>query len=138
MLQDKTNENLVLGNVRREGSNQLGVVLMQIRAALKQGNLYRNWIQTSGKFKLIDNHALLPEIELEANDDSLTSLIQLCNQPYYMIGSDPRLDGEHAAVVIDEDEGVFVVDLGSEMGTQVNGTKLVSFVPKQVHIGSII
>lgn len=44
----------------------------------------------------------------------------------------------HAAIIIDQDQGILLVDLFSTHGTFLDDVQLVPLVPKQLQIGSII
>lgn len=80
-----------------------------------------------------------PTISLEVyKDDVHIESITLENKPYFIFGRHPNndvvlmhesLSRQHAAFVIDKDDGVLLVDLMSKAGTKVDGEELSGCIP---------
>jgi len=80
VISEKSPETLIWGACKTysgklEGRNLLGQVLMQIRMAVKSGNLYKNWF--SSNFYLVQNPQLLPTLSLLENNNGLETKLQL-------------------------------------------------------------
>lgn len=50
----------------------------------------------------------------------------------------PSISRIHAAIISDQDQSVFIVDLGSKGGTFVNGNNIDEYVGREIKYGDVI
>jgi nuclear inhibitor of protein phosphatase 1 len=87
----------------------------------------------------------MPTISLEVfKDNELIESILLENKPYFIFGRHPKndvvllhesLSRQHAAFVIDHEQGVMLIDLMSKAGTKVDGQELQGCIPFKLKQG---
>lgn len=116
---------------------------MEVRSAFNSVAPCLNWLKSRDVFRFMDNHSLIPSIELACKQNGqILKTVKLEGQPFYIIGSNPdqasvtlhdeTVSGMHAAIVIDKDDGPLIVDLNSAFKTfgGIDSTKeLTPFVP---------
>ena len=115
--------------MEEQGKNHLGRILENIRFDIKKNLDMERWLYFT--FSLIEKKEFIPEIRIQVKKNKeLVRTISLRGKPYYTFGQLPMNDVQmahlsisrtHAAMIIDAEAGVCLVDLGSKAGTKVNG-----------------
>jgi hypothetical protein len=115
----------VKGRTEIEGKNKLGHILNEIRHSVSEGFEFEDWLRSRVIFKLVENQKYMPTIRIEVskNGEVLEEIV-LERRAYFIFGvhpdkcsvvlQHPSLSRCHAAIVVDENEGVLIVDLGSQ------------------------
>lgn len=87
----------------------------------------------------------MPTIAIEVfKDETLIESIFLENKPFFIFGRHPKndvvllhesLSRQHAAFVLDRDQGALLIDLMSKAGTKVDGKEAQGCIPVQLKQG---
>eukprot|EP01017_Pseudomicrothorax_dubius_P024323 TRINITY_DN2586_c0_g4_i5.p1 TRINITY_DN2586_c0_g4~~TRINITY_DN2586_c0_g4_i5.p1 ORF type:complete len:393 (-),score=64.20 TRINITY_DN2586_c0_g4_i5:615-1793(-) len=134
---DPSPSNLFWGVVDGKGQNQLGRILENVRADIKSGDEPQKWLFFT--FKLQDDRNFIPNvtIEITRNSEPLDK-ITLEHKSFHLIGKlktngiileHESISRVHAAIIIDEVQGLCLVDLGSKAGTFIEGKKVEPHLP---------
>lgn len=118
------------GVVNKKGLNHLGVILMKVKQSIEDETELIDWVQLS--FNLLTGRRQhMPTISIEVfKDEICIESIFLENKPFFIFGRHPKndvvlmhesLSRQHAAFVLDKDEGALLIDLSSKAGTKVDG-----------------
>lgn len=135
--------NVYWGVVEGKGQNQLGRLLSNIRHDIIHNVEIDKWLFST--FELQDDKFFIPKIFLEvAKQDQVLQKIPLVEKSYYLMGKlktvdvtmeHPSLSRNHAAIIVDQEQGVCLVDLGSKSGSYVDGKRIGDGVPQPLKSG---
>ena len=103
---------------------------MKVRQSIEDETELIDWVQLS--FNLLTGRRQhMPTISIEVfKDEICIESIFLENKPFFIFGRHPKndvvlmhesLSRQHAAFVLDKDEGALLIDLSSKAGTKVDG-----------------
>lgn len=137
---EASESNCFWGIVNGKGSNHLGSILTNVRLDIhKDLELFR-WLYMI--FKPQENKKLIPRITLEVyKDDEKLEEYKLEGKSFHLFGTIPNSDfvlahpsisRRHACILIDEDKGPLIIDLGSKSGTFLNGERLNENFPYEI------
>ena len=144
----KDEESLFWGVVgtggRGQGQNQLGKVLEKVRQSVHDESEIVDWIGMA--FKLVEGRKKLPIINLECyKDGELIETITLDGKAFYIFGAHQlkcdvllrhqSISRVHAALLIDQDLGVVLLDLMSKAGTKLDDQQIDGCIPMPVKPG---
>lgn len=142
---EETKSNLFWGSVDSKGQNHIGRILMTIRKDIEENMELFQWLVNS--FDLVKETKFLPDITFEIFKNGIQiDKIHLCGKSFYFIGSlitsDLKIDHPsasrfHAAIVIDKNMGVVLIDLRSKAGTKVAGEVIADHIPKNLNSSKI-
>lgn len=118
------------GTVRGQGHNKVGRLLEAIRKDLVDGREVDEWLHCS--FELVHDRDKLPVILLHCfRGSQKLHLIEVRRKSYMILGSKgdikllhPSISRQHAALIVDDELGPCIVDLGSKHGTWLGEAKL--------------
>lgn len=131
-VSDAVPSNLYWGRFKDKGQNQLGRLLELIRDDIQHNNDLEKWLQFS--FKLIKDPLLCPSVELKVmKEGKHIETISLSSKSYYLFGqlktnhvilAHPSISRQHAAIIIQEQSKVSIIDLGSKSKTFLNDNSI--------------
>lgn len=134
---DSTISNLFWGIVENKGQNQLGRLLEQIRNDINHNMELEKWLYMV--FSLEDDRMFLPKITLKVlKGNELIESIELKDKPFFLFGTlktndvvlaHQSISRIHAALIIEQNNGVSLIDLQSKSGTFIENAKLDHHVP---------
>ena len=100
------------------------------------------WIQNCQDLVQEEDRRAFPSIELEViKNGKPVEGITLENQQYFLLGKhievdlplqNESIDDIQAALVLDQNQGLLVIDLGSKNGTKLNNKSLQQNIPQKV------
>jgi len=112
----------------------MGRILEGIRHDIQEEADLEQWISIA--FDLVESRKEVPIIDLKGHDESdkLVEEITLRGKCAFVFGalpekceivlSHPSISRQHAAIIIDKNIGVALIDLGSKEGSKVNDEAL--------------
>lgn len=134
---DPTISNIFWGIVENKGQNQLGRLLEQIRNDINHNMELEKWLYMV--FPLEDDKMFLPKITLKVlKGNELIESIELKDKSFFLFGTlktndvvlaHQSISRIHAALIIEQKNGVSLIDLQSKSGTFIDNVKLDHHVP---------
>lgn len=138
--QEPSPSNLFWGTVNDRGENTIGKILMKIRSDIQKECELENWVLCT--FDLITETPEMPRVILHVykNDERLRK-VYLEDKRFYTIGTaldcdlkfkHDSIDAYHAIILFDRSLGLVVIDLNSNAGTYVDGSRLKKSIPAPI------
>jgi len=136
--------NVFWGVFEGKGQNQLGRLLSSIRSDIIANVEIDKWLFST--FDLQTDKFYMPLVTLEISKaDQPVQKTALAGKSYYMMGKlktadvimeHPSLSRNHACIIIDAEQGVCLVDLGSKSGSFVEGKRADNCIPYRLKHGN--
>eukprot|EP00828_Plagiopyla_frontata_P008309 TRINITY_DN14137_c0_g1_i7.p2 TRINITY_DN14137_c0_g1~~TRINITY_DN14137_c0_g1_i7.p2 ORF type:complete len:570 (+),score=85.50 TRINITY_DN14137_c0_g1_i7:393-2102(+) len=140
---DLTTSNIFWGVVDGKGQNQVGRIIEQVRADIQTNLDLARWLYSS--FTLQEDYSLHPQLKLNViKNNEIIETLPLQNKPFFMMGklstceicmAHNSISRHHAVIIVDQNLGVCLIDVGSKSGSFVNQQKLGENLPFKLQNG---